>query len=87
MADPGVVHASLASELWGIWCVELHAWCRNIDGKPDTYTFQSIAQLKAFDWREENAWQAAHGVWDRFANRRIMLWTYEVRPYVPLGQA
>jgi hypothetical protein len=44
----------VAASLWGVWCVELEAWCMGSDDKPWTFTSEQQAKNAAVIWKAEN---------------------------------
>ncbi len=87
--DEPIVEAVVAdTELWGIWCIELCAWCIH-DGAPITHRSERVARDTAAAWQDENSWQVAHGirparagVHDSFVGDGCMVpLNYEARPY------
>ena len=80
------------SRVWAIWCVELRAWCCNVDSQPETFTSESSAQIVAAHWKSENEYQVAIALkparlgWDPAEvlvdeDGCMLPLTYEVRPY------
>lgn len=79
------------ASLWGVWCVELEAWCLGLDGgdKPQTFTSEQQAKDHAVWWKTENDDMVARRVRPARAGVHIPLigdgcmipLTYQARAY------
>jgi len=77
------------SELrWGIWCIELCAWCTGADHRPETFASQQTADEAASDWQQENERHVAAKHVNPFDGwKRIEPLRYEARRFEERPQA
>ena len=68
---------------WGIWCVELGAWCKGQDGRPETFASKPAADESARYWQDENERHVTGRHCNPFDDwKRIEPLHYEARTFV-----